>query len=273
MYADNLNYEFVMGHAARGDFAFLLGSVEDDPETGVAYNTAKLLTARGEQVDTYRKIHLVPYGEYLPMRPLLEPIAGGLVPGDFTAGTEPVVFDAGAARKIAALIASRTSWAISRAASPNARTHREHHQRRLVSHLRLRAVGTTPFFARLKSAAAVRCANTGITCSSTAPANRPHWSHIRDPAIRARLRCPPIAVPVASSFYPPWRMVRHIAVLATLVAMGRRFCRKMNARAGRRCTTSTAQPAGAFAELRRWVSPLPRCSLFESSSTRAFSRQ
>src|SRR4030095_16658359 len=105
MYADDLNYEFVMNHAAGGDFAFLLGSVEDDPENGATFNTAKLLTDRGQQIATYRKIHLVPYGEYLPMRPLLEPIVGGLVPGDFAGGTGPVVFELPNPRvKMAALI-------------------------------------------------------------------------------------------------------------------------------------------------------------------------
>ena len=92
MYADDLNYRFVMDHAKEVSGGFLLGTVEDDPEHGVSYNAAKLLTDRGETEQTYHKMHLVPYGEYLPMRPLLGPIVGELVPGDFAHGKEPVVF-------------------------------------------------------------------------------------------------------------------------------------------------------------------------------------
>lgn len=92
MYADDLNYRFVMDHAKEISGGFLLGTVEDDPEHGVSYNAAKLFTDRGETEQTYHKMHLVPYGEYLPMRPLLGPIVGELVPGDFAHGKEPVVF-------------------------------------------------------------------------------------------------------------------------------------------------------------------------------------
>ena len=105
MYADDLNYRFVMDRAESLPGGFLLGTVEDDPARGAAYNTAKLFTARGEKQQTYRKMHLVPFGEYLPLRPLLGPIAGGLVPGDFARGGEPLVFELPQpALKFAALI-------------------------------------------------------------------------------------------------------------------------------------------------------------------------
>jgi apolipoprotein N-acyltransferase len=53
MYADDLNYEFVMGHAARGDFAFLLGSVRGRSRNRLPLTTAaKLLTEGGQQVVT-----------------------------------------------------------------------------------------------------------------------------------------------------------------------------------------------------------------------------
>lgn len=105
MYADEANYRFVMDHAEAGDFSLMLGTVEDAPTEGVSYNTAKLLSAHGRDQQTHRKVHLVPFGEYLPLRPLLEPIAGALVPGDFAAGTEATVLELPKPRiKLSALI-------------------------------------------------------------------------------------------------------------------------------------------------------------------------
>ncbi len=74
----------------RGDF--LLGTVHYDHAGG--YNSAVALAPSGA-TQLYHKIHLVPFGEYVPFRhsfPLFAWIVGPLVPSDFTAGTEPVVF-------------------------------------------------------------------------------------------------------------------------------------------------------------------------------------
>ena len=46
-------------------------------------------------VQLYRKLHLVPFGEYVPGRnslPLLARIVGDQVPADFDAGTDYTVF-------------------------------------------------------------------------------------------------------------------------------------------------------------------------------------
>lgn len=86
--------QFVKQLTASSKTDLLLGS--DDFEPGGDYNTAVLVSNGGERMQTYRKIHLVPFGEYIPLRrsfPLFAAIAGTWVPGDFSRGTEFTVFD------------------------------------------------------------------------------------------------------------------------------------------------------------------------------------
>lgn len=88
MFASEHNFHFVMDLAQAGDFAMLLGTVDYDEDKREDYNTAMLLTGRGSAHQSYRKIHLVPFGEYLPLRPVFGHFLGELVPGDFTPGRE-----------------------------------------------------------------------------------------------------------------------------------------------------------------------------------------
>ena len=63
-----------------------------------AYNSVTAIDGKGGIVGRYAKAHLVPYGEYLPMRWLLEPLgAARLVPGDidFWPGPGPRTLDLG----------------------------------------------------------------------------------------------------------------------------------------------------------------------------------
>lgn len=63
-----------------------------------AYNVVTVVDDEGEIVGGYRKAHLVPYGEYLPFRDLLEPIGlSRLVAGsiDFVPGPGPQTLDLG----------------------------------------------------------------------------------------------------------------------------------------------------------------------------------
>ena len=85
--------------AAESRTPFLIGT--DEFERGVdgapnrIYNTALLVGPDGESRQAYRKIRLVPFGEFVPLKNLLF-FVGPLVESvsDFSAGTEPVVFDA-----------------------------------------------------------------------------------------------------------------------------------------------------------------------------------
>jgi apolipoprotein N-acyltransferase len=85
---------FVKQLSASWKTDLLLGTLDFEP--GRDYNTAVLVSNGGERMQIYRKIHLVPFGEYIPLRqsfPLFAAIAGTWVPGDFTRGTEFTVFD------------------------------------------------------------------------------------------------------------------------------------------------------------------------------------
>jgi apolipoprotein N-acyltransferase len=75
-----------------------IGAGERGPRAVGAYNAVTALDAEGEILGGYAKAHLVPYGEYLPMRWLLEPLgASRLVAGtlDFIPGPGPRSLDLG----------------------------------------------------------------------------------------------------------------------------------------------------------------------------------
>ena len=91
---DRESYQFVMDLAASAESDILLGTI--DEENGDVYNAALLVSDGGEQVQVYRKLHLVPFGEYVPGRhsvPLLARIVADQVPGDFKAGKNYTVFE------------------------------------------------------------------------------------------------------------------------------------------------------------------------------------
>ncbi len=68
----------------------LLGAVTSRDD--LYYNSAVLVSSKGELFKRYDKIHLVPFGEYIPLRKMFK-FLESLVPiGDFVAGKEYTVF-------------------------------------------------------------------------------------------------------------------------------------------------------------------------------------
>jgi apolipoprotein N-acyltransferase len=85
--------EFVTRFAESSKTDLLLGTL--DEEDGDVYNAALLVSDGGDQMQVYRKVHLVPFGEYIPLRhsfPLFAAVASKWVPGDFAAGSDHTVF-------------------------------------------------------------------------------------------------------------------------------------------------------------------------------------
>ncbi len=90
---DDLSNRFVMDFSASAKTDLLLGTIDLDEKYD--YNAALLVSDEGKRVQVYRKVHLVPFGEYVPGRhtiPLLARVVGDQVPGDFGFGKEHTVF-------------------------------------------------------------------------------------------------------------------------------------------------------------------------------------
>jgi apolipoprotein N-acyltransferase len=91
--------------AKQTQVPLLFGS--DQIEDGVPvryYNSAFLIREDGSTAGVYRKMHLVPFGEYVPFKRLLffaEPLVEAV--SDFSAGDEPVLLPVGGHRISAAI--------------------------------------------------------------------------------------------------------------------------------------------------------------------------
>lgn len=91
MFHDQVLTEMVVEgiKAAKTDFVIGTPSAETigNGRGYLYYNSAYLFSSRGELIDKYDKVHLVPFGEYVPMKRWL-PFLGKMVEqvGDFSAG-------------------------------------------------------------------------------------------------------------------------------------------------------------------------------------------
>ena len=94
LFNDQGTWDFVRELAERHDGDFLLGTVHFSEQGD--YNSVAMLSDHGKEAQMYNKMHLVPFGEYVPFRaafPLFAWIVGDLVPDDFDPGAYPVVLE------------------------------------------------------------------------------------------------------------------------------------------------------------------------------------
>ena len=89
--------DFVSNLAAECKVTLIVGALHDGGD-GKSYNTLYMVSPDGKISDTvYHKRHLVPFGEYVPMRELfmtlIPPLAELSLDGDLSPGTETALFE------------------------------------------------------------------------------------------------------------------------------------------------------------------------------------
>ena len=104
----NSNERLRLAELARELDATLVAGVVEDVSNTEAANFAAVFAPDGTQVDRYDKVRLVPFGEYVPLRSLIEPLAPDYLPArDMRPGDAPAVVDTPAGR-----LGVSSSWEI-----------------------------------------------------------------------------------------------------------------------------------------------------------------
>ncbi|MEM9747978.1 MAG: apolipoprotein N-acyltransferase [Actinomycetota bacterium] len=112
-FSDSAIAQEVAAAAARLDVPLSVGLTEDvvDEDGTSGYTNAQVVvTPDGDIVSRYDKVRRVPFGEYVPLRGLLERITSAIdqIPRDAIAGTEPAVLDLPTGERLAVVI----SWEV-----------------------------------------------------------------------------------------------------------------------------------------------------------------
>jgi len=100
----------IAAEAKRLDVPFLVGITEDTLDDTGFLNAQVVVTPQGDVVSRYDKVRRVPFGEYMPLRGLLDAIGApvDLVPRDAVAGDDPAVLVLPDGTKVSVVI----SWEI-----------------------------------------------------------------------------------------------------------------------------------------------------------------
>jgi apolipoprotein N-acyltransferase len=91
---NQFTWDLVRGLAEQCSGDFLIGTTHWGNDGD--YNSIALLTKQGKEAQLHHKMHLVPFGEYVPLReefPIIAKIVGDLVPDDFDAGKDYTVLE------------------------------------------------------------------------------------------------------------------------------------------------------------------------------------